>query len=110
MQKKTNSFVSSVFSTAENVGRAWLLPLLKQHITNTELAYFMRKLVPLNERLMSKLAEFRNRGRMIEVKVYETLTQQIWALLPGFCDLPYDFPKANIYLLIYLFISCEASH
>ncbi|CAG8564678.1 10955_t:CDS:2, partial [Racocetra fulgida] len=78
----------------KNNGRAWLLPLLKDHIINTELGYFIRELVPLSERLAQKSLQFQNQGRMIEAKVYETLVQQLWALLPGFCDLPLDLPQA----------------
>ncbi|CAG8736488.1 7292_t:CDS:1, partial [Racocetra persica] len=78
----------------KNNGRAWLLPLLKDHIINTELGYFIQELVPLSERLAQKSLQFQNQGRMIEAKVYETLVQQLWALLPGFCDLPLDLPQA----------------
>ncbi|CAG8752612.1 12024_t:CDS:1, partial [Cetraspora pellucida] len=78
----------------KNIGRAWLLPLLKDHIVNTELNYFVRELVPLSERLAQTSLQFQNQNRMIEAKVYETLVQQLWALLPGFCDLPLDLPHA----------------
>ncbi|CAG8489730.1 1909_t:CDS:2 [Acaulospora colombiana] len=77
-----------------NSGRAWLLPLLKNHITNTELDYFFSELVPLTERLDKLSSEYRNRNRMIDSKIYDTLTQQVWALLPGFCDLPIDLPTS----------------
>ncbi|CAG8722236.1 9695_t:CDS:1, partial [Scutellospora calospora] len=76
----------------KNIGRAWLLPLLKDHIRNTELNYFIQEIVPLSERLAHKSLDFQKQNRMIEAKVYETLTQQLWALLPGFCDLPLDLP------------------
>ncbi|CAG8693171.1 3787_t:CDS:1, partial [Dentiscutata erythropus] len=78
----------------KNIGRAWLLPLLKDHITNTELGYFIQELIPLSERLAQKSLHFQNQNRMIEAKVYETLVQQLWTLLPGFCDLPLDLPHS----------------
>ncbi|KAF0473725.1 putative nucleolar protein [Gigaspora margarita] len=78
----------------QNIGRAWLLPLLEDYITNTELDYFIREFVPLSERLSQKSLHFQNQSRMIEAKIYETLVQQLWALLPGFCDLPLDLPHA----------------
>ena len=30
----------------------------------------------------------------IEAKVFEAVVQQIWALFPGYCDLPVDLPQA----------------
>jgi ribosomal RNA-processing protein 12 len=30
----------------------------------------------------------------MEIKIFETLVQQIWALLPGYCDLPLDLETA----------------
>lgn len=80
--------------TSKVVGRAFLLPLLKDHITNTEMGYFVRELIPLGDRLAQKSQEFVEQGRAIESKIYETLTQQIWSLVPGFCDLPLDLPQA----------------
>jgi len=77
-------------------GRAWLLPLLRDHIQNTSLAYFIQNLLPMSEKLVQKSIEFQSKNRMIEAKVYETLTQQVWSLLPGFCNLPYDLPQVNI--------------
>ncbi|CAG8606187.1 16238_t:CDS:1 [Acaulospora morrowiae] len=81
-------------NSENDTGRAWLLPLLKDHITNTELGYFFSNIVPLAERLDQLSSEFRNDNRMIESKVYDTLVQQVWALLPGFCDLPIDLPTS----------------
>ncbi|RUS35558.1 hypothetical protein BC938DRAFT_478477 [Jimgerdemannia flammicorona] len=80
--------------TSNAIGRAFLLPLLKDHITNTEMGYFVRELIPLGDRLAQKSQEFTDKGRAIEAKVYETMAQQIWSLVPGFCDLPLDLPHA----------------
>ncbi|KAL1923293.1 uncharacterized protein VTP21DRAFT_8273 [Calcarisporiella thermophila] len=76
------------------VGRAWLLPLLNDNVQNTELAYFVEELIPLADRLATKAEHFANEGRAIEAKVYETLEAQIWGLLPGFCTYTTDLPSA----------------
>ncbi|KAK9765775.1 pre-rRNA processing protein [Basidiobolus ranarum] len=81
-------------SDAKQIGRAWLLPILKENIINTELEYFVKELVPLSERLQGVVLKFTNRGRAIEAKIYEALVQQIWGLLPGFCHLPTDLTTA----------------
>ncbi|KAF9317418.1 hypothetical protein BG003_000804 [Podila horticola] len=73
-------------------GRAWLLPLLKSSVTNTELEYFSTTLIPLADRLNQKAQECRENGMM--KKVYETLIGQIWSLISGFCDLPVDMEMA----------------
>ncbi|ORZ09128.1 NUC173 domain-domain-containing protein [Lobosporangium transversale] len=73
-------------------GRAWLLPLLKNSITNTELEYFSSTLIPLADRLNLKAQECTENGMM--KKVYETLIGQIWSLVSGFCDLPVDMEMA----------------
>ncbi|KAG0236437.1 hypothetical protein BGW41_000409 [Actinomortierella wolfii] len=73
-------------------GRAFMLPLLKNAITNTELEYFASDLIPLADRLNVRAQECRENGMM--KKVYETLVGQVWSLISGFCDLPTDFEMA----------------
>ncbi|KAG0310884.1 hypothetical protein BGZ99_010502 [Dissophora globulifera] len=73
-------------------GRAWLLPLLKSSVTNTELDYFASTLIPLADRLNQKAQECAENGMMR--KVYETLIGQIWSLISGFCELPTDLERA----------------
>ncbi|OZJ02702.1 hypothetical protein BZG36_03856 [Bifiguratus adelaidae] len=81
-------------TNTKSIGRAFMLPLLKEHIMNTEMAYFSQELMPLADRLLQKSHEFSDAGRAIESKIYDTLFQQIWSLVPGFCDLPTDLPQA----------------
>ncbi|KAF9353394.1 hypothetical protein BGX34_011586, partial [Mortierella sp. NVP85] len=73
-------------------GRAWLLPLLKSSVTNTELEYFASTLIPLADRLNQKAQACTENGMM--KKVYETLIGQVWSLVSGFCDLPVDMELA----------------
>ncbi|KAI8061708.1 NUC173 domain-containing protein [Gongronella butleri] len=76
------------------VGRAFLLPLLKTYITNTNLSYFVDELMPLGDRLADKATRAAADGLQLQAKVYETLVNQIWSLSPGFCQLPLDLPQA----------------
>jgi ribosomal RNA-processing protein 12 len=70
-------------------GRAWLLPLLRDHVSNTNLAHFKSELVPLTEYLYERVAGGPTQKTM-EIKIFETVIQQAWAILPGYCDLPLD--------------------
>ncbi|KAI7875658.1 NUC173-domain-containing protein [Lichtheimia hyalospora FSU 10163] len=79
---------------ANNVGRAFLLPLLKTYVTNTHLGYFVNVLIPLGDRLASKGQQAADQGLDLQAKVYETLVNQIWSLAPRFCDLPVDLCSA----------------
>ena len=71
-------------------GRAWLLPLLRDSVSNTKLAHFKTELVPIAEKMYEKLGQYETSERTTEMKIYETIIQQIWAILPGYCDLPLD--------------------
>ncbi|KAI8085055.1 NUC173 domain-containing protein [Halteromyces radiatus] len=81
-------------ASSSSVGRAFLLPLLKNYTTNTTLAYFVDELIPLGDRLAEKAESATNRELALQAKVYETLLHQIWSLAPGFCDLPLDLTQA----------------
>ncbi|KAJ2763950.1 pre-rRNA processing protein, partial [Coemansia nantahalensis] len=76
------------------VGRAWLLPLMKGHIRNASLGFFVAELLPLADRLVAQSQAFTAQGREIEAKVYGALSQQVWALLGGFCNVPADVVAA----------------
>ncbi|KAI9302249.1 NUC173 domain-containing protein [Cunninghamella echinulata] len=81
-------------NNTNNVGRAFLLPLLKTYTTNTNLSYFVKELMPLGDRLATKMETAANQELALQAKVYETLLHQIWSLTPGFCDLPLDLITA----------------
>ena len=80
-------------------GRAWILPILKSHIKNTELQHFSDYFLPMSERIYQKVLDL-DEKRTMEVKVLETLVEQIWALLPSYCDLPTDLEKVVSHRLI----------
>ena len=70
------------------------MPILKSHIKNTELSHFSGYFVPLSERLYQKVIDGETvKAKTMEVKILETVVEQIWALLPSYCDLPTDLGK-----------------
>ncbi|KAA8650708.1 hypothetical protein EYZ11_011524 [Aspergillus tanneri] len=75
-------------------GRVWFLPILRDHVTNTNLAHFRSELVPLSEALYQKVMEYSSAEKTVETKIFETLVQQTWAILPGYCELPLDLVEA----------------
>ncbi|WFD30058.1 pre-rRNA processing protein [Malassezia sp. CBS 17886] len=77
----------------KGAGRAWLLPLLRAHVTNAELAHFADALVPLSEALF-ELRVAADASRPVEAKVFEALLEQIWACFPAYCDLARDVDTA----------------
>jgi len=80
-----------------NPGRAWLLPILKAHVKHTRLGHFKEYFVPLSERLYQKVIEGEsNPTKTMELKVLETVVEQIWSLLPSYCNVPIDLEKVWI--------------
>lgn len=75
-------------------GRVWFLPIMRDHVTNTHLAHFRTALVPLSEMLYQKYVDFGAADKSVESKIFETLVQQTWATLPGYCELPLDLTEA----------------
>ena len=71
-------------------GRAWLLPLLRDHVSNTNLAHFKSDLVPLSEAMFQRVLNHGSAERTMDIKIFETVVHQIWATFPGYCDLPLD--------------------
>ncbi|XP_057307990.1 RRP12-like protein [Hydractinia symbiolongicarpus] len=73
---------------------AWLLPVMKDCIQNTQLAFFISYFLPMAATLRGKALKCRESKQDLEAKVYETLVTQIWALLPGFCTNPTDLKES----------------
>jgi len=75
---------------------------LKSHVKNTELSHFAGYFVPLSERLYERVIETEGvKAKAMEVKILETVVEQIWALLPGYCDLPTDLEKVRDWLFCF---------
>lgn len=75
-------------------GRAWMFPILRDYTSNTNLNHFKTEMVPLSELMFQKVLDHGQAEKTMEVKIYETLVQQIWSILPGYCDLPLDLADA----------------
>ncbi|XP_053306254.1 RRP12-like protein isoform X2 [Spea bombifrons] len=70
--------------------RSWLVPVIRDHVKNTELGFFTRYFLPLATRVKSRAGELAQAGRNLEAKIYDTLQWQMWTMLPGFCTKPVD--------------------
>jgi ribosomal RNA-processing protein 12 len=75
-------------------GRAWLLPVLRDYVSNTNLAHFKSEMVSLSEVMFQRMLEHGDGEKTMEGKIYETIVQQIWSTLPGYCDLPLDLTES----------------
>ena len=75
-------------------GRAWLFPILRDNVINTSLMHFRSEFVPLSEIMFQRVLDNGTAEKNMEIKIFETLVQQIWSLLPGYCSLPLDLTSA----------------
>ncbi|KAL9001307.1 MAG: hypothetical protein Q9169_000198 [Polycauliona sp. 2 TL-2023] len=75
-------------------GRAWLLPLLRDNVINTNLAHFRSEFVPLSEAMYQRVIDHGESDKTMEVKIFETIVHQTWALFPGYANLPLDLVHA----------------
>ncbi|KAL8863239.1 MAG: hypothetical protein Q9178_000614 [Gyalolechia marmorata] len=75
-------------------GRAWLLPLLRDNVINTNLAHFRSEFVPLSEAMYQRVIDHGESEKTMEVKIFETIIRQTWALFPGYANLPLDLVQA----------------
>lgn len=81
-------------NTPGQPGRAWLLPILRDATSNTNLAHFRSELVPLSEMMFQKVLNHGSKDKTMEIKIFETVVSQIWSCLPGYCQLPLDLQTA----------------
>ncbi|KAI5370805.1 Putative armadillo-like helical protein [Septoria linicola] len=79
--------------SAKGPGRAWLLPVMRDSVSNTSLAHFRTTLVPLSESMFQRVLSHGNAEKTMEVKIFETVVSQIWSCLPGYCQLPLDLTE-----------------
>lgn len=79
---------------ARQTGRVWLLPAMRDHVVNTNLAHFRKEFVPLSEAMFQRVIENGSHEKTTEIKIFETIVQQVWSLLPGYCKLPLDLTTA----------------
>lgn len=74
-------------------GRAWMLPILRDNVRFASLAYYKQNIMPLVEFFGEKIEAAENKESM-HIKIFETIVDQVWSLLPHFCDLPKDLSAA----------------
>lgn len=74
-------------------GRAWLLPLLRENVRFANLQFYKDSILPLVPFYETKIAELTNKESMHN-KIFQTIIDQVWSLLPHFCDLPKDLITA----------------
>lgn len=70
--------------------RSWLVPVIRDNVKNTQLAFFSSYFLPLAATLRQKAEQLEQTGQGLQAKVYQTLQLQIWNMLPGFCLSPVD--------------------
>ncbi|CAG6017279.1 unnamed protein product [Menidia menidia] len=70
--------------------RSWLIPVIRDHVKNTNLGFFTSYFLPLASTLKQRAEELEKDEKKLEAKVYQTLQLQIWTMLPGFCTCPVD--------------------
>jgi len=75
-------------------GRAWMLPLMRDSVRNTNLSHFRTELLPLSDKMSSKIQDQKAAQKSMEAKIFETVIKQIWAILPGYCDGALDICQA----------------
>lgn len=73
-------------------GRAWLLPLLRDNVRHSSLQFYIKNVLPLVEFFEKKISTLD--ANSMHVKIFQTVVDQIWSLLPHFCDLPNDLTNA----------------
>ena len=78
--------------------RAWLLPLLRQNVASTSLAFWGDSLLPLARSLVERASVTPAGGQEgltgLQMRVLEA---QIWNILPSFCCWPVDMAAAFQY-------------
>ena len=74
--------------------RSWMLPIMRENIQNTKLAFFISHFLPMQQACKNFALQAEKESNVALNKSYEILFTQIWALLPGFCNNPTDLKDA----------------
>ena len=78
---------------SKRIGRAWLLPILRDNVSMSELNYYINNILPITEFFNNKI-QSSNNNESVNIKIFQTIVDQIWSLLPYFCFLPTDLQTA----------------
>ncbi|KAG5417902.1 RRP12 [Candida metapsilosis] len=77
---------------ANGPGRAWLLPILRDNVRCAELEFYKNQILPTVEFFEGKISSADKSS--MNAKIFQTIIDQVWSLLPRFCDLPKDLRTA----------------
>lgn len=70
--------------------REWILPCLTKSITGAKLEFFGTFFIPLIKTIKSDIEITESTNDAIANKHFKVLYQQVWQLLPAFCNFPVD--------------------
>lgn len=73
-------------------GRAWLLPILRDNIRNAKLSTFVNDLIPTVTHFEATFEQLPEES--VQLRVIQTVVDQIWSLLPHFAQLPKDLRES----------------
>lgn len=74
------------------IGRAWLLPILRDNLKyGSSMSYFVKALLPNVEFFKEKISHCSPSS--VNAKVFQTIIDQIWSLFPHICYLPCDLQE-----------------
>ncbi|XP_041971628.1 RRP12-like protein [Aricia agestis] len=71
-----------------NIDRSWLLPVLKEKITNSNLKFFATEILDMATFCRKKARELAEANDIPGSHTYDLLCNQFWSLLPSFCNNP----------------------
>lgn len=80
-------------TSKEKPGRAWLLPIVRDNVRVASLRYYQNEILPIASKFEEIVSSSEDPESM-QCKVFGTIIDQVWSLLPGFCDLPIDLSSA----------------
>ena len=69
---------------------SWLLPIMRENISCTQLSYFTEYFLPLADVCRSRVQVCKDEQDRVGFRVFDLLQRQMWGLLPGFCKRPTD--------------------
>jgi len=70
----------------DNFNQSWLLPVLRENIQKTKLAFFTSYFLPIAVACYKTALSTKESAEIATAKTYEAIVAQIWSLLPGFCN------------------------
>ncbi|CAK1541827.1 unnamed protein product [Leptosia nina] len=79
-----------------NLDRSWLLPVLKEKITHSTLKFFATEILEMATFCRRKSRELSEANDTAGSHTYDLLCNQLWALLPSFCNNPKDISNFKI--------------